>query len=205
MKKIAVLAIALSLAVCSASAQTSSILNSLKKVATETADQLTGGQLTKAAIIGTWQYSSPAVKLATSEEDKSVGAILKNAGGTAASSMIEQKLATYVEKIGIKKGMCSITFKDDGTFAMPVKGKNVTGTYTFDPSDHSLTLKIGTKISVTGHAYISGSDLQMVFSVEKFTTFLTSIASAVSNSTIQSIAKLMQQYKNAQLGLAFTK
>ena len=38
-------------------------LDKLKKVATETVDKATDGALTQLAVIGSWEYSAPAVKL----------------------------------------------------------------------------------------------------------------------------------------------
>ena len=186
------------LAVCavSAGAQAQSLLDIVKKAATDAADKATGGKLTEMAIIGTWTYSSPAVKLEG-------GDLLADAGGAVLSSTIESKLSTIYQKVGIKPGMCTITFGNDGTFSMPVKSKTVNGTYVFNASTHEITLTIGKVGSFTGKAYISGTNLQLVFPVDKFVGFAATLGSKIS--ALSSVTALLEKYKNANLGFGFAK
>lgn len=173
-------------------------LDALKKVATEAIDKATDGKLTQMAVIGTWNYTAPAVKL---EGDNA----LSNIGGSAISATVGDKLEQAFTKVGISSGFCSMTFNEDGTYTMPVKGRQIKGTYTYNSSDHSLTLKVGQsgKVEVKGYAYISGTNLQIVFPINKLTDFMVAIGSSIKS--LNSITKLIEQYENIYLGFEFAK
>ncbi|MBQ9138532.1 MAG: DUF4923 family protein [Alistipes sp.] len=173
-------------------------LDALKKVATEVVDQATDGQLTQLAVIGNWTYSAPTVKLQGDDT-------LSNLGSTALTSTLESKLVSAFAKVGISEGFCSVTFNADGTFSMPVKSKSLTGTYTYNNTDHSLTMLVGQsgKIDLKGYAYISGESLQLVFPINKFTQLLTTLGSSVS--ALSSVTSLVKQYENIYLGLSFNR
>ena len=174
----------------------------LKKAATNVADQLTGGKLTEAALIGAWNYTAPAVKF---ESDN----ILSELGGTAIESTITGKLETGYALVGIKEGAASFTFNNDKTFSATLgKAQNLSGTYEFNAETHELTLAFasGSKFNLgtlTGHAYISGSELQLVFPVTKLVDVITAIGSKISS--LQTVASLLEKYKEVYLGFAFTK
>ena len=159
MKRLFVSLIAL-FALSSADAQ---ILDALKKVATEAVtevvDNATDGALTQLAIIGTWSYTAPAVKL--DGEDT-----LTSLSGSALSATLGKKLESAFTKVGITADACSVTFNSDGTFTMPIKNRNLTGTYTYNSEDHSLIMVIGQikSIEMKGYAFINGTTgLQLVF------------------------------------------
>lgn len=195
MKRFFILTLAALLCTSAVSAQ--SWKDALKKVATEAVDQATGGKLTERAIVGTWNYSGPGVKMNSSD-------VLANVGGTVMESTVAGKLSGAYEKIGIVPGACSITFGNDDTFSMPVKGHEVTGTYVFDASTHAITLQVGKlKTSFTGYAYISGSNLQLVFPVDKLMSFVTAIGSKISS--LSSVATLLEKYDNVYIGFEFQK
>lgn len=188
---IAVMACALT-----ASAQAQNLFDAAKRILTETVDDATGGKLTAAAIYGTWNYSAPAVKLGGDD-------MLSDVSGSAVGTAAASKMKGVFEKIGIKPGACSITFCNDGTFSMPVKSKTVKGTFEFDPSSHAITMHLGKVGEFKGYAYISGSNLQLVFSVEKFVQFVVNLGSNVS--ALSSITSMLKRYENAYLGFEFAK
>lgn len=174
----------------------------LKKVATEAADKITGGKLTEAAIVGTWNYTAPAVKFEG-------GDLLSGLGGTAMESTVTSRLEKAYALVGIKAGAASFTFSDDKSFTAELgKAKNLKGTYAFDPATHEIRLsfdkaskfKLGT---VTGHAYIRGSELQLLFPVTKLVEVVTELGSKVSS--LQTVAKLLEKYEEVYLGFAFGK
>lgn len=194
MKKIIIMIVAVM--AISAQTQAQSLLNTLKKVATEAVDKASGGKLTAVAINGTWSYAAPAVRLGGDST-------LSDLSGSAIGATLGSKMQGIFEKIGVKKGFCSITFNSDGSFSMPVKGKSISGTYTFDPETHAVKLSIGSIGAINGYAYISGSQLQLVFSIEKFTKLIVGLGSKVS--ALSTITSLLQQYENAYLGFEFAK
>lgn len=172
-------------------------LDALKGVATEAIDQATGGKLTEVAIVGTWNYTSPGVRMGSSDA-------LSNLAGSAVGSTVEAKLQTAYEKIGIKPGFCTITFTDQKGWSMPVKGHDVTGTYTYDASTHAITLtldKLGA--SFTGYAYIDGGNLELVFPVDKLVSFVTALGSKIS--ALSSVSTMLKKYDDVNLGFKFAK
>lgn len=196
MKRLLICTIAIC-AVCT-TAHAQSWLSALKKVATEAIDSATGGKLTEVAINGTWSYSAPAIRLGDSSNT------LAKLGGQAISTAAGDKMASMLEKIGIKSGACSITFNSDGTFSMPIGSRNITGTYTFDNETHAIKLKIGyLGTEVGGYAYISGDSLQLVFNIDKFKDFIVSLGSSIES--LASVIAIVQEYDNISLGLEFKK
>lgn len=173
-------------------------LDALKKVATEAVDKATDGALTKIAIVGSWSYSAPAVKL--DGEDT-----LTSLSGSALSATLGSKMESIFAKVGIVEGSCSVTFNEDGTFTMPIKSRNITGTYTYNNEDNSLTMTLGQekKVEVKGFAYISGANLQLVFQINKLTDFLVNIGSSVSS--LSTVTNLIKQYENIYLGFEFAR
>lgn len=174
----------------------------LKKVATEAADKLTDGKLTEAAVVGTWNYAAPAVRF---ESDDLVSGL----GGKAMESTVATRLEKGYALAGIRQGAARFTFTGEKSFTAELgKAKNLSGTYEFDPATHEIRLtfdkkskfKLGT---LTGHAYISGGELQLVFPVTKLVDTVTAIGSKVSS--LQSAVKLLEKYKEVYLGFAFEK
>ena len=172
-------------------------LDALKKVATEAVDKATDGALTQIALVGDWAYSAPAVKL--DGEDT-----LTSLSGSALSATLGTKLESAFSKVGIVKGSCSVTFNSDGTFTMPIKNRNISGTYTYNSEDHSFTMSVGQKkMEIKGFAYISGANLQLVFQINKLTDFLVTNGSNVSS--LATVTNLIKQYENIYLGFEFGK
>lgn len=194
MKKIVLMIAAAAFFAVPASAQ--SWLDAVKKVAADVVDEATGGKLTEAAIVATWEYKAPAVRL---DGDDALGSV----SGALAGSAVDSKMKSAFETVGIKEGFCSITFEKDGTFTMPVKSKKISGTYVFDPSDHSIKLDTGKMGAFTGYAYISGLDLQIVFPADKLVGFVSLLGSKVS--ALSSVTALLSRYENAYMGFAFSR
>ena len=174
----------------------------LKKAATTAADKLTGGKLTEAALVATWSYTAPAVKF---ESDN----VLSELGGTAMESTVTGYLEKGYTLAGIQPGAASFTFNSDKTFTATLgKAKNLSGTYEFNAETHEITLDFasGSKFNLgtmTGHVYLSGSELQLVFPVTKVVQAVTAIGSKVSS--LQTVASLLEKYKEVYVGFAFAK
>ncbi|MBR6673039.1 MAG: DUF4923 family protein [Alistipes sp.] len=199
MKKILILTIAaLAFACTEASAQ--SWLDALKSAASTAIDKVTGGKLTEKAIVGTWSYTQPGVKLSSSDT-------LSELAASAASSTMQSKLATYYTKVGIKAGTCSFTFNSDGTFTSKFGQKSASGTYTFDASTYKLSLKYNSGIfnmgAIPAYAYMNGSNLQIVFPMDKLLTILTSLGSSIDS--LSTITTLLQKYDSVKIGFEFKK
>ena len=198
MKKLLVLMAALTITVASAEAQ--SWTDALKDIASSVADKVTGGKLTQMALQGNWNYQGPGVKLAS-------GNLLAEAGGAAAAGTIKSKLATAYNMVGIREGACSFNFASDNTFTATMGSRTLSGTYEFDSSTHAVTLhfsagsfNIGT---ISGFAYISGTNLDLVFPVDKLVSLVTTLGAKISS--LATITALLKNYDSVMIGFEFTK
>jgi len=174
-----------------------SLLSGAKKVLEE---KITGGVVSQDALVGTWDYSKPAIKLQSSNT-------LADLGGEAVSTQICDKLNTYYEKIGLKKGAFSITFTSDGKVSTKVLGKDVTGTYSI--GEDGKTLNIGYKEegkTVSTSISLASNNLSITLGGEKFMTFIQTVIEKIpANGTIESIQSLLKNYNGLLIGFEFTK
>lgn len=199
MKRILILTLAaLSLACGEASAQ--NWLDALKSAASTAIDKVTGGKLTQKGIIGTWKYIQPGVKLSSDDT-------LSELAASAATSTMQEKLATYYNMVGIKAGTCSFTFNSDGTFSSKFGQKSASGTYTFDASTYKLSLKYDTELlklgAIPAYAYMNGTNLQIVFPMDKLLSLLTSLGSGLDS--LSTITSILEKYDSMKIGFEFSK
>lgn len=211
MKKLIIITLA-AIAFTTTQAQAQNWLNALKSAATSAIDKVTGGALTEKAIIGTWNYSQPGVKLSSSEN------ALSDITGSALTTTVQQKIAPYYEKVGIKPGICKFVINEDGTFSSTFGQRTFSGTYTFDPKTNALSLKYGgTKPStiaeteaslfnlgaIPAYAYLNGEKLQIVFPMDKLLNVVTSLGSSVESLSL--ITELLKSYDSIKIGFEFSK
>ena len=198
MRRIIILAIA-ALTLTTTNVQAQNWLNALKGVATSAIDKVTGGKLTANALYGSWSYNQPGIKLSSSTNALS--------DLTAATSTLQTKMATYYEKVGIKAGACSFTFNQDGTFTSTFGQKTATGTFTFNAETNQLALKYDSSLlalgAINAYAYINGSNLQLLFPMDKLLTLLTTLGSA--SSQLSTITTMLKSYDSVKIGFEFSK
>ncbi len=155
-------------------------------------------QASEKSIVGTWVYAEPAIVLKSDN-------ILSNVAAKVAAGKIEDKLAGVLSKYGIKEGMLSITFNEDGTFTETIGKKTVKGKWTV--MDSKLNLTFGTlkpkTIPIT--TQLEGSQLLFVTDASKLLDFVKNIGSKSSNSNIKTITKLMDNVTGMQAGLTMKK
>ena len=118
------------------------------------------------------------------------------------SNNLEQKLGTYLEKIGFKAGKSVLTFDADGNCSLALGSKTLPGTYSYDASSNKLTLN---GLFVTGQlpctVTVQNGQLLMLFDADK----LLSIATAVGSKSSSSLGSILGSYKGLKLGWAMTK
>lgn len=173
----------------------------LKKAATAAADKATDGKLTQYALAGTWNYTGPGVKFEG-------GSLASELGGGALETAVVNQLESIYTQAGIKPGAGSVTFeKSDSTFTAALGERKLTGTYEYDASTHVVTLHFAKGKfnlgSIPGHAYISGTELALVFPVTRLVELVTALGSKVSY--FSTAAALLSSYKNVYVGFAFSK
>lgn len=175
--------------------------DALKKIATTAVDEATDGKLTQYALAGTWNYTGPGVKF--EGED-----MVSDLGAAALESTIVEKLEKAYALAGIQSGAGSFTFeKADSTFTAVLGKHELAGTYDYNADTHVVTLHFAKGKfnlgSVEGHAFISGSDLLLVFPITKLVNLVTTLGSKISS--LSTVVALLEKYENVYLGFAFSK
>lgn len=180
--------------------------SALKSVASNVADKATGGALTQLALVATWNYTQPGVKL---ESDNAVADL----AASATTASLQAKLAGIYEKAGIKSGSCSMTFGADSTFSLVIGSRTLKGTYAFESATHGLTLtfsgsgELRNFGAVNGFAYLNGTNLQLLFSATKALSLVQQVGekAASLNSSLATVNSLASKIDNLYLGFEFAK
>lgn len=146
-------------------------------------------------IVGTWEYSEPAI---TFESDN----LLTKAGAGIASNKLEEKLQEQLSKIGIDEGAFTITFNEDGTFTETFGEKSIKGKWKVE--DSKLNLVFGQK-AIPINTQLNGNKLMIVTDATKILDLIKGIASKSSNSNIQTISTLMKGIDGMNAGLTLVK
>lgn len=156
--------------------------------------------VTIADLEGTWTYVKPAIAFQSDN-------LLQKAGGTAAATVIENKLEPYYKKTGITA--MSLTVNADSTFTMGVnkiqlKGKlekNSDGNFVFNFQAFGK-VKIGQFTSVITK---SGNNIDVTFDASKLLALVTKIASISGNSTLGTLSSLLNSYDGMNAGFQLAK
>ena len=154
-----------------------------------------GGTTTQQSLVGSWTYAGP--KLVFESEN-----ILSQIGGQVLSNNIEQKLGTYLEKMGFKAGKSVLTFGNDGNCSFALGSRTLPGTYSYDQKTNKLTLN---GLFVTGQlpctVTVQNGQLLMLFDADK----LLSIATAVGSKGSSSLGSILGSYKGLKRGWAMNR
>ena len=202
--KTIIIAAALCLAGNAASAQSlKDILNKAANSSTvsDIVEKVTGINLSKGDIKGTWNYTGSAVKLESSD-------LVKSAAAGVAATQVEKKLDDYLTKVGLKTGTFSFTFNEDNTFYTTVKGKNFNGTYTLSEDGKTINLKYGKTLGSTGitaTASINNSTFELLFKADKLLDLIGKLTANSSNTTLKTVSTLAGQYEGMKIGLELQK
>lgn len=151
-------------------------------------------------LVGTWNYSSPAVAFQSDD-------ILKKVGGSAASAKIEEQLKTYYSKVGFDK--VQLTIADDATFSMKTKyatlkgdiEKGENGIFIFNFKAFG-SIKLG---SLNAYTTLSGSTLSLTFDIKKLVDLAKKVSKYTNVSTIKSLISLVDSYDGITAGFKLKK
>lgn len=155
-------------------------------------------QASEKSIVGTWVYAEPAIVLKSDN-------ILSNVAAKVAAGKIEDKLAGVLSKYGIKEGMLSITFNEDGTFTETIGKKTIKGKWTVKDSKLNLTFGTLKSKTIPITTQLEGNQLLFVTDASKLLDFVKNISSKSSNSSIKTITKVMDNVTGMQAGLTMKK
>lgn len=173
---------------------------SLKKAASKAADKATDGKSTQYTLIGTWDYTAPGIKF---ESDDTI----RELAAAALTGSISRQLEKAYLTAGIRPGVCSFTFRQDGTFSAATGTRSLSGTFEFEAATHVVTLRFAKgKLnlgSVQGHAYSDGERLQLLFPVTGWVDLAAELGNRISS--LSTITELLRQYENIYLGFEFER
>lgn len=168
---------------------------------------LIGGLLSKTitekTFVGTWTYQTPEVRFESEN-------LLAKAGGSVMASSIEQKLDSYLSKVGITKGVTTFTFKDDKSYTIQTKGRVISsGTYTYDRNSQTLKMQ-GTFGLLNQECFVGmdGTNLCLLYEADKLLSILNSAASILgqANNTLGSVASVFgNNYNGMKVGFSLSK
>lgn len=166
---------------------------------------LSSDKISVESMVGNWSYTAPAVSFKSEN-------LLMKAGGSAAASTIESKLAPYYKTAGIESLV--LTVNSDSTFTMKVKAVTLQGTISQSTGKNSQANfmfnfkalgkigigKMDTYVTMTG----TGT-MNLMFDVSKLVDILTKVASLSGNSTIQGVTSLLNNYDGVCAGFKLKK
>lgn len=150
-------------------------------------------------IVGTWTYKEPTIQF---DSDN----LLAKAGGAVAGQSIVNKISPYYEKVGLKAGVAKITLNSDKTCQIALSSKTVSGTYEFDSSAGTLTVKGSTGLKLfTAYASVSLSQLALTLDTTNLLSLLQNVGSSSGNTTLSSISSISSSFNGMKTGFLFTK
>lgn len=195
----------------STSTSTSNVLGGLGNLV---AGLLGTDKVNQKSIVGTWNYAKPAVVFESED-------LLTNVGGMAAGKAVEEKLQTYLDKIGFTAGKVKMTFNEDGTGKITYGSKNIPFQWSVANSDLTINLASGTLSMFTSSSNLSKytsfkmnckvnlTNIQLSFKADKLLQFISKVVSAAgsatNNSTISTITGLANKVDGMYLGLTLEK
>lgn len=148
-------------------------------------------------LVGTWEYTEPAVVFESNNA-------LKNLGGKVAGAAIEKKLQSQLAKLGIKKGKMKMTFDKDGNFTQTIGTQKFTGTYTTSGKNVVLTYAGGLK-QLVGTTQLDGNSLLIVMEAGKLLKYAGTIGKLTGNSTVSTLGSLLGGYDGMEVGMRLQK
>ena len=153
---------------------------------------------TSSSIIGTWKYVGPQCQFESEN-------LLAKAGGEVAAKEVEEKMQTVYDRIGMSG--CEYTFNEDGTYSYTLKKRTMSGTYTFDDKEKTITMKGKLGVKTVAHVTVTGNDMSLVFNADKLMSVLKTITGTVSkvNSTAATINSVAGSYDGLMLGFDLKK
>lgn len=171
----------------------------LKSILSGVAKAVIGDKATTAnSVIGTWTYVQPKCQFESEN-------MLAKAGGAVAAKEVEEKMQAVFEKIGMNG--CQYTFNEDGTYSYTIKKRTIKGTYTFDNTEKTVTMKGKLGIKTVAHITVTGNSMSMVFNADKLMSVLKTITGATAkiNSTASTINSVAGAYDGMMLGFELKK
>jgi hypothetical protein len=152
--------------------------------------------LTESDIAGVYKYKEPAITFQSEN-------FLQKAGGAAVGSVIVNKLTPYYKKAGMEN--LTVTLNYDKTFTFALKKATLSGTFARDSSQTSSNYFIFSFGSIEADVQQSTSGIIITFDASKLISLMNTVASISGQSTVQTVASLLNSYDGLNAGFSLTK
>lgn len=152
-------------------------------------------------LVGTWNYSGPAVCFKSEN-------FLQKAGGSAMAATLEGKLEPTYKKLGLNK-MVLVVDKDQ-TFTITSGMIKMSGTISVEGDDVYFNfsalgaIPIG-KMKTYMTLGATGKDLSLMFDVTKLVAILKAVGGATNLSTVNTVTGLLDSYDGVCAGFKLKK
>ena len=160
---------------------------------------LNGSDINVKDLKGQWIVEGSAVSFRSDN-------VLQNVGGSAAASIIENKLDPYFKKYGLTGSTLSIDA--EGKFSLKIKKLNLTGKISKQKDNFIFTFdNAGILSSGTVNAFVSrrSNGLSIMFDATKMQDIMSTISSYTNVSSAKAISSLLNQYDGICVGFALCK
>ena len=149
-------------------------------------------------IKGEWTYSGPSV-------DVSGKNVLAGLGKPLAKSKLKKKLKNAYKKIGLTKIKPQFAFNPDGSCAVQILGKQVKGTYNYNPDQEKITIKWH-GVPMTAKLRRDGNKkLHLTFDADKLLSLITLVSRFSDSSAIKALGTLVDNYDDVMIGFELKK
>ena len=160
------------------------------------------GTVSERDLVGTWTYNGVSCVFESQN-------FLAQAGGVAASSALEAKMDEQLKRYGISKGVTRFTFNADKTFTATLNGRNMSGTYSLDPTAKTLRLQfVGGLLNLQPQVARNGNGIALLFESDKLLGLLgtaSSFLGKMGNSNLAMVSSLLGNYQGMRIGLKLSK
>lgn len=151
-------------------------------------------------LFGVWTTDQPAVAFKSDD-------LLKKAGGIAAASAIESKIAPYFEQYGLTGA--TLTVNTDSTFTLKSKKLNLNGSIRQQTDGNFIfTIKALGKITIGEiPAYIqkTSKSMDVMFDSSKLKTLLNTLSKFLNMKSVSTVTSLLDSYDGLYIGFGMNK
>ena len=149
------------------------------------------------AISGTWKYNGPSVGVSGKN-------FLSGLAKPIAKSKLKKKLKKAFKNLGLDRMRPEFTFNPDGTCAMTLMGAKVKGSYNYNPSTESLSLKWH-GVPLNANLRRDGKKLHLTFDADRLLKLFSLMGRFSDNSAIKAVSDLLDNYEDVMVGFELKK
>ncbi len=176
------------------------VVNAIKNIASDVSDAFAGK---KVKITGEWKYKGVGAGFEG-------GNIVSDVTTSATMIPLEKKVDEYLAKVGLKPGVATFVFNEDGTYKVSSDSFSISGNWTLE--DGIITMSIGKTISfitLRGTLKKTVDGVEILFPADKFLSFVEKVGGIYGvlneNAKLEAIFALLDKKEGVMLGWRLVK